>query len=220
MKNLLFSSVGRKLLVGLTAVGVAGFILIHVGGNMLLFVGPEAFNRYSYHLTKTTALLYPAELCLGLLFAFHFFLTGWLTLDNWKARPIGPSTLAGKLKRASWASRTMIWSGLLVFAFLVLHVWAFRFGPHYEVTYDGIVMRDLFLLVNQSFRSPWFTGWYVLCLVLLWFHLNHGLSSFFQSLGLLSAKTPLLRRLANLISVLVIGGFIGQAVYLFLGGGH
>ena len=101
MKNLLFSSVGRKLLVGLTAVGVAGFILIHVGGNMLLFVGPEAFNRYSYHLTKTTALLYPAELCLGLLFAFHFFLTGWLTLDNWKARPIGPSTLAGKLKRAS-----------------------------------------------------------------------------------------------------------------------
>lgn len=207
-------------MVGLTAVAVSGFILIHVSGNMFLFVGPEAFNRYSYHLTSIPLVLYAAEVALLILFGVHFILTAWLTIDNLRARAGGPSRLPEKIKRATLASRTMIISGLLVLTFLVLHVLAFRFGPHYTVVYDGLEMRDLYRLVNESFKSPLFTGWYVFALVLLWFHLNHGVSSFFQSLGLSSSNAIAVRTLAYAFSVLIIGAFIAQALYLYLGGGN
>jgi succinate dehydrogenase / fumarate reductase cytochrome b subunit len=113
----------------------------------------------------------------------------------------------------------MALSGLLLLAFLILHLITFKWGTYYSVQYGGIEMRDLYRLVAEKFQNLWFVGWYLLCLCLLGLHLSHGFAATFQSLGFGRVRNRGLRIAGWLFATIVAGGFISQPLYFILGGG-
>lgn len=208
------STIGKKLLVGISGLALSGFVLLHMAGNLLLFAGPEAYNTYSHKLTSTP-LIYVAEAGLVFFFLLHIGLVTQLTLRNRDARPEAYAERGKRAKRTSWIARTLILSGLLIFVFVVLHLITFKWGTLYMTEYGGVPMRDLYRLVLEKFKDPLYVAWYVVSMVVLGMHLSHGVAVSFQSLGLASARNRTLRAIGNAFAIVVCGGFIAQPVYMY-----
>ncbi len=220
LKTFLKSSVGRKFLVGLTGLGLSGFVLTHMAGNMLMFVGPEAYNTYGHKLTSTP-LIYLAEAGLLAMFVVHMGLALKLALENKQARGTGPSQNASNCeKNARFGSRYMALTGILVLAFIVLHLISFKYGTYYSVNYQGVEMRDLHRLVVEKFKSPLYSGWYLFSMIVLFVHLAHGFSAAFQSLGFFSVRNCLIKKIGWAFALLVAGGFFIQPIYGYFYGGN
>lgn len=206
--SFLSSSVGSKFLVGLTGLLLCGFLVSHLAGNLLLLGGAKTFNAYSHALTSNP-LIYLAEAGLLAVFIVHVMLTVRLTLDNWKARPVayGYKSPAGHTSRKGVASSTMIYTGLLVVLFVVLHLKHFKFGEEFT-TQDG-TMRDLFTTVRRYYAAGTGVLFYAVMMAVLGFHLWHGFSSAFQSLGV---DHPRIGRglvlLGRLFAVAIAGGYL------------
>ena len=211
------STIGRKTLMGLTGLGLCLFVLIHMAGNLLLFVSPEKFNHYGDALS-TNPLLPVAEIGLIVFFVGHIVVAFFVTLTNRRAHRTAYAVKPPKSRDATLASKTLIYSGLVILAFLILHLITFKFGTVYKVTYGTTEMRDLYKLVTEIFHNPLMVGWYVISLVILGFHLSHALSASFQTLGLLSSRDVLLRRISVTYALVVCTGFTAEAVGVLLGG--
>lgn len=208
------TTIGKKVLVGVSGLLLAGFVLSHMAGNMLLLVSADAYNLYSYKLTSNP-LIYVAEAGLVFLALLHIGLTVNLTMANKAARPTSYDSTAVGDKRTSWIARTLILSGLLILTFLVLHLITFKFGTHYSTEVDGVEMRDLHRLVNEKFQEPLYVGWYLFSLLILWAHLKHGVSSIFQTLGLFSARHCAIKKIGIGFATVVCLGFASQPIYMF-----
>jgi len=219
LKYLFCTSIGKKMIVGVTGLALSLFVLSHMLGNLLLLVGPEAYNRYSYNLLHAWY-LYPAEVGLLLCFLVHIFFATKLAFENRAARPIAshPPGMCSA-KGARFGSKSMIYTGLLVLVFTVLHLITFKWGSYYDIAYNGTQMRDLYKLVVEKFSQPLYVSWYLISLVVLGVHLSHGFSATFQSLGFASVRNPRLKQVGWAFVIVVTAGFISQPVYLFLTGG-
>lgn len=207
--RLFSSSVGTKLLMGLTGVALFVYMLLHLAGNALILAGQDVFNEYSHALISNPLIL-PIEIGLLAIFLIHIYKAIRLWTANSAARPVryGKKALAGHTSRKSLSSTTMIGSGLFILVFVVIHVKQFRFGTWYQVT-DSTV-RDLYRTEIEVFQNPFWVVVYVLATLLVGLHLRHGFTSAFQSLGL---DHPLYtRRLSALgvIFALLIG--VGLAI--------
>lgn len=213
------TSIGKKVVVGFTGLGLSLFVLMHMAGNMLILVGAETYNRYSYKMI-TNPLLYPAEIGLVVIFLVHVGLAIKLALENRASKQSCYHATPGAQKRATFASRSMILTGLLTLVFVVLHLWTFKYGPHYTTTLDGHEARDLYRLIVEKFKQPLYVGGYLFALVVLGLHLSHGVSGLFQSLGIRSSLYPCLRKTAIGFACIVALGFISQPLYIFFLGGN
>ncbi len=209
------SSVVRKQVVALSGMALCGFMLTHMLENMLILVGAEIYNRYTHFLTSNP-LIPAAEVGLALLFVVHILMAIVVTAENRSARSKEATLKPNGEKDARFGSRSMILSGLLVLAFLVLHLITFRFGDYYRVSYGGVEMRDLYRLVIEKFNDPLYTAWYVFALLVLGVHLSHGASAFVQTLGLGSVRNAQLRRAGWIFAFVVAVGFISQPLYAIL----
>lgn len=209
------SSIGKKFLMGITGLGISGFVLMHMAGNLLLLVSAEKYNLYS-HALITNPLLPVAEIGLVAMFIAHVGLAIRLTRENRAAKAGRYAVSAQGAKNICPASKSMILSGLVLLAFLIIHLKSFKYGPHYDATYNGVVVRDLYKLVLEMFHKPVYSGFYIVSLVLLGLHLSHGFKASLQSLGVFSSKNPLLARVGYAFAALVTIGFIAQPVVLFM----
>jgi succinate dehydrogenase / fumarate reductase cytochrome b subunit len=212
------TSVGTKILIGLSGLALILYLLAHIVGNLLIFFGPEVYNRYAHTLTGNPLIL-PIEIGLALVFLIHIYKTIRMSVASRKARPAAyvVKRYAGPPSRKSLASSTMIISGLWLLVFLVIHVRAFRFGLHYT-TPEGV--RDLYAVEMEILRSPLTVAFYVLTMGLVGAHLWHGFSSAFQSLGIDDARwTPHLLALGRTTAVVIAGGFIVITLWVHLTGG-
>jgi succinate dehydrogenase / fumarate reductase cytochrome b subunit len=182
-RRLFSSSVGTKLLMGLTGVALFAYMVLHLAGNALIFAGQDVFNEYS-HILISNPLIIPIEIGLLAVFLLHIYkaITNWTA--NHAARPVAytKKALAGHSSRKSVASSTMIWSGLFILVFVVIHVKQFKFGSWYTMT-DSTV-RDLYRTEVEVFQNPLWVAVYVVATLLVGLHLRHGIFSAFQSLGL------------------------------------
>ena len=206
------SSVGTKLLIGITGLALFIYLIIHIAGNLMVFFGPAVFNRYAYTL-EGNPLLPIVELGLLSVFLIHIYKTIRMFLGNQRTRPVRYATknYAGPPSRKTVASSTMIVSGLWLLAFLIVHVKTFRFGVEQEWPAGG---RDLYLLEMQAFTNPLIVGFYVISMVVVGSHLWHGVSSAFQSLGIdKPAWTRFILPAGKTIAVLIAGGFIVIALW-------
>jgi succinate dehydrogenase / fumarate reductase, cytochrome b subunit len=210
------SSVGTKLLIGLTGLLLFAYLLLHLAGNLIVFAGQDTFNGYS-HVLISNPLVVPVEIALLLVFALHVYKTVAMWLGNQSARPVGyeKKAWAGHTSRKSVSSTTMIWTGLVTFFFVAVHLKQFKFGPWYEIGDPPV--RDLYRMEVEVFTSPLWVGFYVLCAVLVGFHLRHGISSAFQSLG---ADHPIyttrLVLLGTILAVLIGAGFALIPIWVYL----
>jgi succinate dehydrogenase / fumarate reductase cytochrome b subunit len=214
------SSVGTKILIALTGLGFAGFLVTHLAANLLVLVDPVGYNEYS-HALISNPLIYVAEAGLVLLFVIHAFKAVTNYFANRAARPQGyaHTRRAGHTSRKSLASTTMIVSGLWLLLFIVVHLKTFKFGIWYETEPGG--MRDLARLVFEKFKQPLNVAFYVLSMVVVGLHLRHGLSSAVQSLGINHPRyTPLLMKAGMVVAVVMALGFALIPIVIFFTGGR
>lgn len=216
MSGFLGSTVGKKYLMGISGLVWAGFVLAHMAGNLLIFVSHDAYNAYGHALTSGN-IIYIVEAVLILALITHVFTAVSLTIANKSAKPTKYAVAASGKKKVSLASRTMAIQGSLILVFIIMHIATFKFGTYYETTVNGVVMRDLAKLMAETFQSTGYVAWYVVALILLGFHLSHGVGSCFQSLGLMEGTyRNLWKKLSYAYAFIVALGFIAQPLYLFI----
>ncbi len=195
--------------MALTGLMWYGFLVGHLAGNLTLLSGDSgaAFDEYAGFLESIPQFIIPTELILLLALALHVYCAVSLSREAAAARPIGYRQLRSVGGR-SVASRSMIWSGLLILVFLGVHIFTFKYGDRI----DG----SLFRLVQETFGHAIWAGFYLIVMVALGLHLWHALRSAFQTLGL-SAR-PTLRRLSIAFCTIIAGGFALIPATMFLGG--
>lgn len=213
--RMLGSSVGNKLLLGLTGLALFGFLIVHLAGNLLAFIGAGSYNEHA-HALISNPLIIPAELGLVAIFLTHIYKAIVNYRQNRAARPVayGIKKNAGGPSRKSLASSTMIWTGLSVLLFVAIHLRLFKYGPFF--TEVGTGHRDLYRLLIDDFTKPGYVVGYVLAMFLLGLHLRHGISSSIQSLGLMpDSWTTRILRGGILLAIVIAGLFaiIPIAVY-------
>jgi succinate dehydrogenase / fumarate reductase cytochrome b subunit len=212
------SSIGKKFVMALTGICLILFLAIHLVNNLTLYLGPEIFNKVVKNLDSIKLLVRVIETILVLTFIFHIFNGIRLWWENKKARPIA-YTVNASSKNSDFFSRTMIWSGSIVFIFLVIHLrtfWvAFNLGHPLAETHN------YYQIIVEAFQSPVYSGLYIFAIVLLGFHLKHGFQSAFQTFGWDNDKyLPILERIGIIYTTVVVIGFISIPIYfLFFYGG-
>jgi succinate dehydrogenase / fumarate reductase cytochrome b subunit len=218
-----WSSIAKKLLTGLTGLGLMAFIIMHLAGNLTLLGGKDAFNAYTHKLHSLGVLVPLAELGLLALFAAHVVSAISVWVHNRGARGVRNAVVQSKgaPSRQSLSSRSMIITGSVLLIFTTLHVLQFRFGP---AEADGYVaalgdepVRDLHRLVVEVFKQPPFVLAYVAVMLLLGVHLRHGFWSALQSLGALNPRLRGLAYSAGVVFALVMAfGFLVLPIYVYL----
>ncbi len=196
-----------KLLIGVTGLALFLYLITHIAGNALIFFGADTFNKYAHTLTSNP-LIPVIEIGLLLIFLVHVYKTVTMFLSNQQARPVKyvMKKSQGAPSRRTFASQTMIFSGLWLLVFIVIHVKAFKYGADYQ-TADGV--RDLYRVEFENFSSPIAVVFYLLSMLVVGSHLWHGASSAFQSLGLDFPRwTPRIRAFTKVAAGVIAGGFI------------
>ena len=225
-----WSSVGKKVIMGLTGLFIFCFVIVHLIGNMTLLIGPDAFNNYAHFLETLLHgwFIYVFEAGMLVLFLLHIVSAvnvAWV--DKFAARKTGYkySKNAGGRSRKTISSVTMIYGGLLLAVFIIAHIWLFKFGDH-EVY--GNDRENLYKTVVTAFKNPGFVVFTVVAMIFLGLHLRHGLWSAFQSLGWANDRyLPVLERLALVAAWIFAVGYICLPVLMYfigdpntLPGGH
>lgn len=215
----LASSTGTKILLAITGLLLFAYLPVHLAGNLLVFAGPETFNKYS-HLLISNPLIYVLEVGLLAIFLTHVYKAVTNFIANRKARPqpyikkVG----AGYKSRKSAASSTMILTGIWTLLFIAVHVQGLKFGTHYEMAGTTEHVRDLYRTELEVLRNPLNMVFYLVSMVVIGFHLWHGFWSAWQSLGLGSSRyTPLLVNASKVFAIVISGGFIFVLVCVYTG---
>ncbi|MBE0424658.1 MAG: succinate dehydrogenase cytochrome b subunit [Lutibacter sp.] len=215
MSGFLSSSIARKVAMALSALFLIVFLLIHVTVNITSLFSENVFNELSHFMGTNFLVQFLMQPILIFGVVFHFVMGFVLELKNKKSRSVKYVKYNGAAN-ASWMSRNMIYSGLVILAFIVLHFIDFWF-PEMNHKYIEFLPEDpnrYFLELQAKFTDPLRVGAYVIAFVLLSLHLMHGFQSAFQSVGFNNKKyTPAIKKLGTLYAVIIPLGFIIIALY-------
>ena len=204
------SSIGKKILVALTGLVLLVFLAGHLAGNLLIYRDPREINAYAYELRHLIhgSFIWVFRIGILLCAVVHIFLTIVLKAENRAAR--GTAYAYENTVQATLASRTMLLSGLVIFAFVVYHLLHFTLqvtNPEFRdmhTTLDGKQVHDVYAMVVKGFQNPIVSASYIVAGGLLCLHISHGFGSLFQTLGLRSGKTKCLLRTVGLLYAAVI----------------
>lgn len=211
--HLFGSTIGKKVAMALSGVVWVGYVIGHLIGNLQIFAGPEKINGYAELLHHAPALLWGTRLLLVAAILVHVVASTDLAIRNLSARPIGYARK--QYLATSYAARTMIWSGPILFFFILYHLAHLTFGLTPEFGYDP---HDVYNNVVRSFQIGWIVVLYVVAQVALCAHLYHGAWSFLQTLG---ANHPQYnawrRRLAAGAAAVIFVGYVSIPVSVVCG---
>lgn len=209
------SSIGKKLIVALTGLALVLFLAGHLSGNLLMYVGREAFNEYAeflHHMLHGVG-IWVARIGLLVMLVLHVAATISLTRQNRAARQ--PYEYKATLQ-ASKSSRFMIVSGLTILAFVIFHI------LHFTVRVDSDLAKlggnDPYGMVIVGFKNPLVVAFYIIAMTLLCSHLSHGVASIFQTLGLRSKKAQgVIKNFSCAFSLIIWAGFISIPISVLAG---
>lgn len=218
MNNLIYflkRTIGQKVVVGLTGLGLCLFVLIHMLGNLLILSGADAYNSYAHKLHK----IFLVEVFeVGLLFLFigHIVLALLVNIKNRAARSQNYKVQTKGEKGTAFSDRTLILQGIVLLVFLITHLLTFKFGPYYEVLLEGESVRDIYRLVAEVFKKGMYVAGYSLALFVLCYHLLHGLKASVRSLGFFHPQyNSLVEKFSLVFSLIVFLGFLIQPLYIY-----
>ena len=206
------ASIGKKAVMAVTGVILFGFVVGHLIGNLQIFEGRQKLDAYSAFLHIEPALLWFVRIVLLASVILHIVASIQLTRLKQAARPVAYTRIDHS--HSSYASRTMMWSGPIIAAFIVYHLLHFTFGvvhPNYREShvFDNVVLGFQQIPVSVA---------YIVAMILLCMHLYHGLFSMFQSLGVSHPSyTPRIRRFAAAFAILIAIGNISIPVAVMTG---
>lgn len=221
---LINSSVGRKVVMSITGIALILFLTFHMAMNLVAIISPKAYNWICEMLGANWYALIATAALAGLV-ALHFIYAIWLTLQNRTARGSERYAVTARPKKVEWASQNMLVLGFIVVVGLLLHLFNFWFkmmfselqGIHTAVENGGIAPTDGAGFVRYTFSNPVYVVIYLLWLVALWFHLNHGFWSALQTIGWNSKVWfERWRKTSNIYSTILILGFAAVIVVYFV----
>jgi succinate dehydrogenase / fumarate reductase, cytochrome b subunit len=209
------ATIGKKAVVAVTGVVLFGFVIVHMLGNLQVFLGPEAINSYAEKLKSIPLVLWGARSLLLASVVLHIVFSIWLVLEANQARPVAYRTKHSIA--TSYAARTMKFSGPLLALFIVYHL------AHF--TWPGVAMgayqhdpHDVYSNFVNAFRVPWVTAIYLVAQAALGLHLYHGAWSLFQTLGLNHPRYNRVREtLPRALAFLVVAGNVSMPLAVLAG---
>lgn len=212
--------------MAITGMALFLFVLLHMLGNLQVFLGWESINRYGAFLQGNVELLWPARIGLLCLVTLHIWSAIKLSAENRAARP--QPYAQHEVVAASYASRTMLMSGLIILAFIIYHLLHFTVqvpglnltGRNFATLEDAKGRHDVFAMMILGFQKPLVAGFYIVAMFLLFLHLSHGVSAMFQSLGWKSPeRAQLIDCFARAVSWIIFLGYISIPIAILLGYG-
>jgi succinate dehydrogenase / fumarate reductase cytochrome b subunit len=208
------TTVGKKAIMAVTGVILFGFVCGHLLGNLQVFLPPEKLNHYAALLKSLPALLWGTRITLLVAVGLHIWSSFELWLLQRAARPMKYVRKANL--HSTYASRTMLWSGPIIAAFVIFHLLQFTFGAvHPGAPFDE---HNVYNNVVKGFQVWPVSLFYIIAMIMLCYHLYHGLWSMFQSLGFSHpVYTPWLQRLAKVVAILIAIGYISIPVAILAG---
>ncbi len=218
MASLTSSTIGRKYAMALSAMFLLIFLVMHLGVNMLSVFGDTAYNNASHFMGYNPLIQFLMQPVLMFAVIFHFVMGFVLELKNKAARPVKYAVHNGAAN-STWMSRNMVISGLVILAFLGLHMYDFwAHEMNYKYVENLPIQENRFWEdLHHKFADPIRVAFYVVSFVLLGLHLSHGFQSSFQSIGARHPKyTPMIKAFGTWYSILIPLGFIFIAVYHFV----
>jgi succinate dehydrogenase / fumarate reductase cytochrome b subunit len=216
--RLLSDSIGRKAVMAITGLIMVLFVVGHLLGNLTIFAGQDGINSYAEHLHALALIVWPTRAVLVLAVLLHATFAIQLALENRTARPTGYAV--DRTLSATFAGRTMIYTGLIMATFVLFHLlhFTFRVTPGVVVGEDAQGRADVFTMVVSAFRNAPTALLYVAAMAALFLHLSHGAQSILQSLGLSNDKTrPPLGLSGRALSSILLVGFGAIPVLVFIG---
>jgi len=212
------TSIGAKAVMAITGAMLFLFLIGHLAGNLLIFKGQDAINSYAQGLQNLGAGLWVVRLGLLAVFLLHIATAMRLHHGNREARPV--AYYHEDTVKATWASRYMMMTGLVVLAFVIYHLLHFtfhQFAPR-GIGLDDQGRKDVYTMVIQGFSNSAITLSYLVAHVFLLFHLLHGISSAFQSLGWNNDTiNPLVKKGLPALAVIIVFGKMSIALSIWLG---
>jgi succinate dehydrogenase / fumarate reductase cytochrome b subunit len=214
--------------MALTGLALWGFVLGHLAGNLQVFAGPEKINAYAAFLKSQGGLLWGARLGLIAMVVLHVASAVSLSAQNRAARPV-PYGNGVPPQAASYASRTMLMSGLIIAAFVVYHLLHYTllvpavnltgtdFSQFHEQLKDGTQRHDVYKMLILGFQKPAVSLFYLIAVGLLSLHLSHGLSAMFQSLGITRFSREGRDRFARIVGLLIFLGYASIPLAVLFG---
>jgi len=201
------STIGKKVVMAVTGLILFGFLIVHMLGNLQIFLGREVMDHYAATLHGNPALLWAGRTILLISVTLHIWASIQLSMIKKEARPVS------YVKRAnvgsSWASRSMMLSGPIIAAFVVFHLLHLTTGTIHP---QFVELHAYENLVTGFLVVP-FALVYIVVMILIGFHLSHGVWSMFQSMGMSHLRyTPLIKRFASIFSWILVAGFISIPV--------
>jgi succinate dehydrogenase / fumarate reductase, cytochrome b subunit len=215
----LFSdSIGRKVLMAITGLLMVLFVVGHLLGNLTIFAGPNGINAYAQHLHELAPVVWGTRLVMGAAVLIHLFLSVQITMENTQAKP--EKYAVRNALRATFASQTMIWTGVIMGAFIVYHLLQFtlRVTPGLTLGSDALNRFDVFSMVVDGLGRTLTAFVYVVSMVSLFLHMSHGIQSAFQTLGLSNARwLPRFTATGKLVAGVFLVGFGAIPVAIVVG---
>jgi len=220
------TSIGRKWVVALTGLFLIFFVIVHMAGNLQMFAPtPDTINRYAELLKSNALVLWGFRAALLVATVLHIWGALSLARENRAAKPMNYAVTGRKARLGlTWASVTMVISGTVILGFVVFHLLHFtaqvvdRSYQEMEAVVDGRTMHDVHRMVVVGFSKPLISGFYVLAMGLLFFHLRHGAASVFQTIGIRDrALSRLIESASWALAVILFVGFSSIPVAVLLG---
>jgi len=216
------STIGKKVIMAVTGIILVAFVVLHMLGNLQVFIGPAKMNTYSAFLKSLGERLWLARIILLVALILHVTMAWQLSRRSKLARPTGYERKEPQV--ATVASRTMRWGGVLILVFVIFHILHFTTGTVFpwasrpDALYPAFSHTDVYGNVIAAFRSPWVVTFYVVAMLFLLLHLFHGAWASLRTLGLVKpSPRPLQRPVATIIALAVWLGFTAIPVAVFLG---
>jgi len=222
-RNLFCSSLGKKYLMAGTGLLMILFVIGHMLGNLQIFLGAESINRYGNFLQTNVEVLWPVRIALIAIILIHIWSATKLTMENRAARPVAYQHW--EPTAASYASRTMMVSGVIVAVFIVYHLLHYTAmveavnlkGENFAEFKDANGRHDIYRMMVVGFSQPLVCIFYIIGVGLLCLHLSHGASAMWQSLGWKKRSYgPCLDRMAKRGSALIFLGYVIIPISIWL----
>lgn len=224
MSSFFTSSIGKKFLMSVSGLFLLIFLAVHLTANLFLLGGPDAFNK-SAHFMGTNPLIQIMQPLLAIGFLVHIIYSLIIQIQNWMSRPVKYNKVDQR-EASTWASRNMIWLGIFIFGFLIIHIINFfyiiKFGETEIITVGGIEMENSYKLVKGLFTdigvlSYIYSGLYIISFIALGIHLHHALWSAFQTLGLSNnVWRKRLSVIGDIYAIIIAAGFTIIPLYFLL----
>jgi len=214
--NTFSSTIGRKFAMALSAIFLVLFLLMHLTTNMLSVISADAFNEASHFMGTNPVVQFLLQPVLIFAVVFHFVMGFVLEAKNRASRPM--KYAKKDTGNATWMSQNMIYSGLVILAFLALHFidfWVPEINYKYVAQLPEVTDRYYGEMVHK-FQNPLRVGAYVISFVLLALHLLHGFQSSLQSMGINNKFTPAIKKFTQAYAIVIPMGFVLIALYHFI----